>query len=248
MTNGILLYCFDTPFVKYSAITDRCISLIHHYLGLPVTVVTDQDTKDKIKSDCNFQIMEKIEKNNTKLSRPWYNLERHMAYEHSPYDQTIVLDVDYFCFSDKLRQLLDTKYDFLVHKKAHDVFLGEIMNFDSESMIDLVWATVLIFKKTPRAKAIFDTVKLVKQNYLHFRNLYRITCANYRNDYAFAIALTQIYGHKDYDTINDSMATVPANSKIMELGISGAVIECGDKTLSLYDQDLHFLNKDVADV
>jgi len=111
-----------------------------------------------------------------------------------------------------------------------------------------VWATVLIFDKTPRTRAIFDTVKLVKENYAHYCNLYRITYKNFRNDYAFAIALNQINGHREYDVIPDSIATVRADAEIIELKHNGAVIKYKDKIISLQDQDLHFLNKDIANV
>ena len=245
MTEGVLLYCFDTPQVSYSKITDRCISLIERNLGLPVTVVTDADTKLRIKSNCDTRVID-MEKGNTKFSKPWYNLERHLAFDHSPYDRTVVMDVDYFCYSDKILRLLESENDFLVHKNAHDVMHREVMRYDREAMLDLVWATVLIFNKTPRTRAIFDIVKLVKENYVHYCNLYRITYKNFRNDYVFAIALNQINGHKEYDVIPDSIATVPADAEILELNDNGAVIRFNDKIISLQDQDLHFLNKDVA--
>lgn len=247
MTQGVLLYCFDTPETAYSRIADRCIALVKKHLGLPVTVVTDKNTRNNIQSHCDFKTIE-IEKNNTKLAKPWYNLERHLAYEHSPYDQTIVIDVDYFCFSDKLLKLLDTDYDFLIHQRAHDVTDRNTMRYDRESMLDLVWATVLIFRKTDRVRAIFETVKMIKQNYAHFCNLYRISYRNFRNDYAFAIALNQINGHRDYAVIPDSIATVPADVKIVEIDSDGAVLEFSNKRFSIQNQDLHIINKEVANV
>lgn len=245
MTTGVLLYSFDTEHVEYSRITDRCIKMLRQHVPHPITVVTDHNTRNKIQSPCDFLIIE-IEKRNTKLSKPWYNLERHLAFDHSPYDRTLVIDVDYFCFTDKLAKLLQTENDFLIHKDAHDVMGIDDMKYERESMIDLVWATVLIFDKTPRVRSIFDTVKIVKQNYPHFCNLYRISYKNFRNDYAFAIALEQIGGHGNYDLIPDSISTVPADSKIVELTDRGAVVRHNDKIISLQDQDLHFLNKDIA--
>ena len=51
----------------------------------------------------------------------WHNLERSLAYEHSPYDTTILMDCDYFVFTNNLLTYTDTKYDFLVHNKVHDL-------------------------------------------------------------------------------------------------------------------------------
>lgn len=247
MTRGVLLYCFDTNETAYSKIADRCVDLIKIHLDLPVTIITDANTRNNLKSLCDFKTIE-IEKNNTKLSKPWYNLERHLAFDHSPYDHTIVMDVDYFCFSDKLLKLLDTGYDFLIHKQAHDVTARNTMRYDRESMMDLVWATVLVFKKTDVVRAIFDTVKMIKQNYTHFCNLYRISYRNFRNDYAFAIALNQLNGHRDYSIIPDSIATVPADVKIIKINDNSAELGFADKTFSIHNQDMHFINKEVANV
>jgi hypothetical protein len=249
VNRGVLLYCFDTPEISYHLIANRCVRLIKKYLGLPITIITNSETLStwQARPDCDFVTME-IDTSNTKLSKPWFNVERHMAYEHSPYDQTIVIDVDYFCFTNKLLRLLDTDYDFLIHRNAHDVTLRNNMQYNRESMIDLVWATVLIFKKTSRVKAVFDTVKLIKNNYSHFCNLYRISYANFRNDYAFAIALNQIGGFVDYNTIPDSMATVPGDVRILRVSDEGMTLEHADKRFSILHQDLHVINKEIANV
>lgn len=247
MTSGVLMYCFDTPETQYSKIANRSIGLVEKYLDLPVTVVTDEQTADNLTASCDI-IKMNVDKTNTKLSKPWYNLERHLAYDHSPFDNTIVIDADYFCFSNKLKNLLNTEHDFLIHQTAHDVTDRNNMLYQRESMLDLVWATVLIFKKSAKAKAVFDTVKLVKQNYSHFCNLYRISYGYFRNDYAFAIALNQINGHSTYDCIPDSIATVPTDAKISKISDRGVVIEHDDRIFTIMDHDLHILNKEVADV
>ena len=94
------MYCFNTDQVAYHRVADVSIGLAKQQLGLPVTVVTNQSTLDSWHNapDVNF-IVVKNDTNNTKLGLPWYNLERCEAIEHSPYDCTIVIDVDYLCFS-----------------------------------------------------------------------------------------------------------------------------------------------------
>jgi len=250
MGRGVLLYCFNTPDVAYHRIANRCVRLIEKNLGLPTTIVCDSFTLSQWQSrpDCNFVTTDVIDRTNTKLSKPWYNAERHLAYDHSPYDHTIVMDVDYFCFTDKLVRLMDTDYDFLIHKNAHDVTDRNTMQYNREAMLDLVWATVLIFRKTDRVKKIFDTVRLIKNNYQHFCNLYRISYTNFRNDYAFAIALNQLSGFVGYDSIPGAIATVPADANIVNINDEGITISIMDKQCTLQHQDLHVLNKEIANV
>jgi hypothetical protein len=249
MTKGVLMYCFNTDQVAYHRVADVSISLAKQHLGLPITVVTNAQTLDNWKNppDANYITIDN-EKNNTKLGQPWHNLERCQAMDHSPYDKTIVIDVDYLCFSKKLLQYTETVYDFLIHSAAHDVSYRQALTYERKSMLPLVWATVLVFKKTDRVKRIFDTVKLVKSHYQHFCNLYRIDYRNFRNDYAFAIALNQCNGYHDYEIIPDSIATLPHDCSVLSYDNTGLNYHYQDKINSIEGQDIHVLNKGFFNV
>ena len=49
MTQGVLLFCFDTEHTRYHKILERCVALIKKNLKLEITVVTNFDTFKKIK-------------------------------------------------------------------------------------------------------------------------------------------------------------------------------------------------------
>ena len=199
MTRGILLFCFDTEHTKYHKVLERCVHLIKQNLKLQITVVTNFETFKRIRplGFINHKFIEP-EKGNTKLGKEWNNVDRHMAYDLSPYDITLVMDIDYFCYSDNLLQYMDTQYDFLVPDRVHDLTDRNTFHQRVWSMIPMVWATVFVFKKSKRARQIFDMIKYVKDYYLYFVDLYRIVARNFRNDYAFAIALHQINGFMSY--------------------------------------------------
>ena len=109
MTKGILLFCFDTPDTMYHKVLERCVDLCKRNLNLEITVITDIETYKKIKplGLINYRLIEP-ELGNTKNRKEWRNVDRHMAYELSPYDKTLVMDIDYFPFTDNLKQFLDT--------------------------------------------------------------------------------------------------------------------------------------------
>ena len=117
MNKGILLFCFDTAETKYHKILEKSVRLIKMNLQLEITVVTDITTFKEIKplGFVNYKLIEP-ETGNKKNGTDWRNVDRHLAYELSPYDVTLVMDIDYLPFTDNLRQLLDTKYDLsLIH-------------------------------------------------------------------------------------------------------------------------------------
>ena len=192
----------------------------------------------------NYKLIDP-EPGNTKNGKQWRNVDRHMAYELSPYDTTLVMDIDYFPFTDNLRQFLDTGYDFLISQQAHD--LTNRNSFDQRlwSMIDKVWATVFIFRKGAKAKRIFDMVKYVKKYYTYFNELYRVYGKNFRNDYAFAIALEQANGFINYDILPIQLSTLPPDCKVVKFTDRGLAWQYGEHINYIEDQDVHVLNKEL---
>ena len=115
-------------------------------------------------------------------------------------------------------------------------------------MIDMVWATVLVFRKTEKAKKIFEMVKYVKEYYPYFNEIYRIYSKNFRNDYAFAIALEQINGFMEYATLPIQLPTLPPDCKVLSISDKGLAWQGDGKIMHTVGQDVHVLNKELADV
>jgi hypothetical protein len=249
MSKGVLLFCFDTEHTQYHKILERCVKLVKKNICNDITVVTNLETYIKLKplGFINYKFIDP-ELGNTKLGKEWNNVDRHWAYDLSPYDVTLVMDIDYFPFTDNLRQFLDTGYDFLISKEAYDLTGRHSFDHRRWSMIPMVWATVFVFKKGKKAKRIFDMVKYVKQNYRYFNEMYRIYSKNFRNDYAFAVALQQANGFLNYDTLPIRLATLPTDCRILEFTDRGVAWQYNDEISHTQDQDVHILNKEVANV
>tara|TARA_B100000902_G_scaffold144079_1_gene141506 strand:+ start:492 stop:1241 length:750 start_codon:yes stop_codon:yes gene_type:complete len=249
MSKGVLLFCFDTKDTRYHWILERCVRLIKKNIKVPITVVTNFETFKRMApmGFIDYKFIEH-EQGNKLMGKEWNNVDRHMAYELSPYDTTMVLDIDYFCYTDNLAQCFDTKYDFLVPDQAYDLTGRNSFDLRKWSLIPMVWATVLVFKKTEKVKKVFQMVKYVKQHYQYFNQLYRINSKNFRNDYAFAIALQQINGFCGYKTLPLRLPTLPRHCKVLEINDDGLAWQDNDKIGYVEDQDVHVLNKELADV
>ena len=248
MSAGVLIYCFNSEQVQYHRTTNFCIELIKKNLSLPVTVVTNSATKQHINGADSLVVIEN-QKNNQRFYKdktiPWYNLERSSSYDHSPYDTTILLDSDYFVYTKNLLEVIASHYEFLLHNRVHDLTGRGRFEYNNSSMISLVWATVTVFKKTQRAKKIFDMIKHIQQNYSYFCKLYRIDFANFRNDYAFAMALNQIDGFNQQYFMPTAMSMIPTDTKVLKIDHTGIVFQY-DKFVNLVtDQDVHVLDKEI---
>jgi len=133
---------------------------------LPVTVVTNNETRDRINGHDSLVTVNNQQGNSRYYKDkiiPWYNLERCNAYEHSPYDTTILMDSDYFVYTDNLLELIKSKYEFLLHDGVHDLTNRNSFEYNTKSMIPLVWATVTMFKKTALVRKIFDMIIHIKK-------------------------------------------------------------------------------------
>ena len=249
MTKGILLFCFDTEHTQYHKILEKCVALIRKNLKLEITVVTNFETYKNLRplGFINYKFIDP-ELGNTKIGKEWNNVDRHLAYELSPYDTTLVMDIDYFCYTDNLLELMDTKYDFLIPTQAHDLTHRNTFHQRVWSMIPMVWATVFIFRKTRKTKSIFDMIKYVKQYYHYFNAMYRIYSKNFRNDYVFAIALQQLNGFINYDTFPFAISTLPPDCKVLKFSEKGIAWQYNDKIDWIENQDVHILNKEIANV
>jgi hypothetical protein len=247
MTKGVLTFCVNTDFYRYDKIAEKTLPLLTSNLGVPVTVVTNKETQDLIKhiSGINFIVIENSVGNMIN-GKPWHNLDRHRAYELSPYDKTILVDIDYFCYSKNLLTLFDAEDDLLLHDNVHDVTGKNSYNFRQNSSIPMVWATLIFFRKGEMAKAVFDTVAHIKQNYEYFINLYRISFSNFRNDYAFAIALQQVYGFMKFPVLPTKLATLPGNAKVSSVDNKGITWQIDGTYGKLTNTDVHVIDKGVA--
>jgi len=252
MTTGVLMYCFNTPDVNYHLLAERCVRQIEKYLKLEITIVTNSETFDKFKpmGHINYKIVDNAVGNRRvyrEKSIAWHNMERTLAWDHSPYDTTILMDCDYFVFTDNLLQYTNTEYDILLHDKVYDITGENMIEGSHEATLPIVWATVCIFRKNENTARFFALVKHIQRYYTHYKNLYRIKYTNYRNDFAFAMALHQLNGFVQYkNVIPTPMAMLSHEVDVVEMTDSGLVWKYNDKIGIIENQDVHAMDKEFV--
>ena len=91
----------------------------------------------------------------------------------------------------------------MIYKKPIDISgtVRSVQNFDriSDRSIDMWWATGFYFKKSPFMELYFNLVKHIKDNWSYYRLVYQIPNNNYRNDFAFSIAIHILRGFQNSD-------------------------------------------------
>jgi hypothetical protein len=256
MTTGALLYAFDGD-ICYTAFAIECAKRIKKYLDIPVSLVTDSMPHSNV-----FDQVILLDKQFSKNRRWWADIEdttswlnhsRSRAQELSPYDRTLLLDVDYVVQSDLLGSLLESSQEFFAHKSARSIQLPDTryQTFGTKNT-DMWWATVVVFDRSKFSRDVFEIWQMVESNYRYYADFFGFNAKQFRNDYALSIALLVANG-----------GVVPACCEIpwplMNVDPEIAIEKCQDhiKTfysttdrtqkkyhrLELSNQDLHIMGK-----
>jgi hypothetical protein len=194
-SRGVILFAFSTSEVNYVAIADQTSQLIKRNLNLPITLVTDHDAVLTFDYDHVVRLDPQGHTYRDKTADvQWRNFGRYLAYDLSPYDETLLIDIDYLVLDSSLLQLFDTEFDYRLmrHSCNVDGACHELMGITS---LPFVWATVVVFRKTPVARLMFNLVGRIQRNYEYYRLLYNISPGSYRNDFAFSIADLVVNGY-----------------------------------------------------
>jgi hypothetical protein len=245
-SRGAVVFALNNGHTDYVAMADQTSRLIKHNLGLPVTLITDTDSCPAFEYDKVVRV--DIEGHSFKLDNAtvkWRNFGRHLVYDLSPYEETLLLDSDYAVFGDSLLKLFATDFDYrLMHHNVTDS--GTLYEEMGETSLPFIWATVVAFKKTARTQLFFDLISRIQRNYHYYRALYNVREGNFRNDYAFAIAniIMSGYNINEEQGIPWAMYTLEKPVVSIKPANNFLHIRYADSATVVPYQDIHVMDKD----
>lgn len=215
MSKGVLVFARNNSQVDYVKQAYFLAKRVEKYLKLPVSLVTDN--LDYIKS--NYKDYKKVfdkvitTEYTTAFTLKRYNdgslsgkqLEfkndtRPMAYELTPYDETLLLDSDIVIADTTFLECFNQQSDFLIYKSAYD--LANFRDYSefthiSDTSVPFYWATCVFFRKTLENKIFFDLIQHIKENWQHYNSVFQLNRTVYRNDHAFSIAIHIMNGRQE---------------------------------------------------
>lgn len=225
MTTGATILAFNNHAIDYVAMAAWSARRIKQWLNIPVCIVTDATQVDPVfdvvvTASAQGERHRYFEDLDQRVA--WHNANRADAYELSPWDRTLLLDADYVVNSDDLAAVIKhANQDFLCHRLAWDMATGtdlDDLNWFGRYRFPQWWATVMIFDKTDHARHVFDTMRMVRTHWEHYRTLYSIASPTFRNDHALSIALGLCSGHTMTTTdIPWSLASVMPNDQLVQI-------------------------------
>lgn len=229
-SRGVVVFARNNSQIDYIKQARFLALRVQRYLGLPTTIVTDSPDFLKYEyTDWNSVFdrvvsivwKEKDLTNNTVLSNTekhsikkfydgtlvskkldWKNDARTLAYNVSPYDETLVLDSDIVICNNNFLKCFEQPNDLLLYKDAVellDIDRGDDFRRISDTSVDFYWATCVFFRKTETNRIFFNLIQHIHENWSHYNNIFQINSPYYRNDYAFSIAIHIMNGYQRGD-------------------------------------------------
>ena len=218
-SRGVLLFAENNNRLNYLKLAIIAAKCIKNNMGedTKVSVVTTQKSIDWFSDKSVLLIFDTVivrdpqtaAKANLRVFRDtryysvqdlFLNTTRSSAYALSPYDETILVDVDYFVLNDSLNAVWGNHEEFLINKQAHSLMHTPLSGPEfrlNPYGIRMYWATLIYFKKGPKAKLIFELVDHIKECWDYYKHVYDFPGTLYRNDFAFSIALHMLNGFSD---------------------------------------------------
>ena len=244
-SKGCILFAYNTQDIDYVSIADANAKLITKNLKLPVTLVTDLNTKPNFDYDKVIRVENTFDnfRNFGQTKQTWRNGGRSRAYELSPYDLTIVLDSDYLMLDNSLIKLFDQNFDYRLHYNSYSED-GIIYNKMGANSLPFVWATCVLFRKTSKTKLYFDFIKRIERNYAYYKTLFQ-TSGSFRNDYVFAIANLVLNGYS-LDQHQGSplpIYTVEKDIDSIDIKNKNMIIKHSDSAVVSPIQNVHIMDK-----
>jgi hypothetical protein len=258
MSKGYLIFAENNEQIDYVSIAVINANLIKRYTDAKVCLVTNTKVKNKVFDD--VIVMESSNPNKRSINVngkrelvSYYNSNRAHVYNITPYEQTIMVDADYFLYSKVLEQCWDIQSDLLISKQAtmlvgNSLVYGDIKLDDKN--IPMYWATCVYFRKSDYCERFFNLVEHVAENYIYYFKLYNVTANYYRNDYAYSIALHMFNDFQTVDNTNlpgGPILTSYFNDQITKVHKTGMTIltEYKDYFIPIVtdNSNVHVMNK-----
>lgn len=214
MSKGLLFHAENNEKIDYVELAIASSLMAKERMNVPTALVID----DVSYAESNWKSLFKnafdeiiiIPPTKLKQERLYYSSEEKVrlsfnnenrinVYDYTPFDETLVLDVDYLVYDDSLNVVWGNEHP-MISSEAISVLNNRLGIFDQrlfDKGIKMRWATVFYFQKGQMAKRFFELVKEIRKNYSYYTHIYQTRYKYYRNDYTFSIAAHMLNDFND---------------------------------------------------
>ena len=227
---GAIFFAYNNEQLDYVKLACLSATSVKKHLNLSCMMITDSgslaysdanlyssgifdDVKVYEKTDSTENIRNYYDTPYARYKAQFNNLNKHEVFELSPYDQTILFDVDFLVNNAILNLAFDVNSPIQLYRNAQTLKnIEPDHNLDkrlNDVGIPLHWSTIIYFDKSPMSKMFFDMWAHVKENYDYYQSLYKFPEGLYRTDFAVSISMHLLKNFVEYT--DDLFAELPGS-------------------------------------
>jgi len=281
-TRGVVFFAYNTPEIDYVKLAGLAARYIKRYMKNNNTcLITDKGTwdyfcssqgKDQAKIIFDDVVLtDEVHTTNKRVhyDSPWTrfvtqfkNTNKHRVNKYTPYDRTLLLDIDYLVQNDSLDYIFDSDQEVAMFHEAET--LNRLPPAESErnlnpNGIPMFWSTAIYFRKNNDvSKLFFDTWAHVTKNYEFYSFLYGFSAGMYRTDFCVSIAAHIINGMGSGELIGSfpgklvNMSQRDGIAKINDLDdwiylVNNREENWKDTLINIRNENIHVMNKRALD-
>ena len=238
--------------LDYVQLASIAAERVKHFLGLDTYLITSDSSnlksysifKDVIVTAPTRVSHRSVVAGEDRIQYSWFNDTRIDAFKLTKglANKVLMIDADYMVASDLLKDWVETDYPFTMFDQAFDISRrGEFKKYFPSNDIAQRWATAMCWNDSEEAETVFETARMVRDNYEFYATMFFMLTGLYRNDLAFSIAC-----HLHNISVND-------NINLWNLPVTAQIRSTNDrwivdleKTVISWWFDVHVLNKRYA--
>jgi hypothetical protein len=282
MTAGIVFFAYNTDHIDYLKLAVLAARYVKRNMAdRKICLITDKGSWEWFsnspfgkQADGLFDDLVLLEPATTENKRhhrdspystfisDFKNGNKHLVFNYTPYDRTLLLDIDYIVQNNSLDYVFQSDdavtlfhdAESLVGKPPHAA-----QRHLDEQGIPMLWSTAVYFDKTnPTTKLFFDMWSHVRDNYDFYQFLYGFPGTMFRTDFCVSIAVHLLNGMGIGDVIGDFPAPMINMSQLDDIAkineVNEWVYSVTDQTetwktslTSIKNENVHVMNKRALD-
>ena len=275
---GVCFFAYNNDQLDYVEMAIVAAKYVKEHLKLPVCLITNDGTEGYLEETKPQKLIneafdyivianDQMKQNKRRhYDSPWTsftaqfnNSNKHKIYEYSPFEQTLLLDIDYIVKTDVLLKYFDGENSGCMFDNALAV-RNELPDERERALYDagikMWWSTVVYFDRSDFSKLFFDTWAHIADNYEFYQYLYNFPSKLFRTDYCVSIAVHMLGGMQDNQTHvgnfnNTSLVNMSQKDDIIEThGLNEWILlahsqkeEWKNILVNTRSQDIHVMNK-----
>jgi len=250
MSKGVLFVAFDSVtdqgnVLKYTELVKVAGNLARRHLNLPIGVVSDQpivgfDEQIIVEKPADA-LSRHVLLGNTHESYNWYNDYRRQLYNLTPWDQTLLLDADYFLQSNQYLKCFEFDAPFQIIKNVYDpTGRNSFANYSRlpNRSIPQTWATAMYWNRS--AKTHFEYANMIAENYKYYARVFGFSHKQFRNDMIFSVVSHMLPSY----VMPWPMWMTSSDCKLLSADQRGLKLQYNNSVMRIKN-DLHVLSKDT---